>query len=187
HLSRDFDSRSATSSPVAALEVKFQSELDQPRSQRRGGKAELRSAALGREVFVGRRRIRKLQVRVIPDIEELGAEFEMHLFFHWKLLDEREIPVLQSGAANNVSSCVSEGAQLRVGHKRAGIKERSRQARRCVRISHHVGTRAIEYFASAIGIGDVYQVVGRREPIARLGRNNSGDLPVAYNLVGNSR
>src|SRR5271156_4289083 len=144
----------ASSYPPAASEVKFQGKLDQSWSERRSRKSKLRSAALGGKVFIGRRGIRELQVWMVPDIEELGAELEMHLFFDWKLLDEGQIPVLQSGSANDVSSRVSKSARHRVGDKRAGVKQRSRQATRAVRISHHIGTRAIEDLASAIGIGD---------------------------------
>src|SRR5580692_1117104 len=177
----------AGSYPPAASEVKFQCKLDQPRSQRRSGKSKLRSSAFSGKVFVGRRGISELQVRMVPDVEELGAELEMHLFFDWKLLDEGQIPILQARSQDGVSSRVSECAQLRVGHKRASIKQRSRQAMRPVRISHHVRTRAIEDLAAAIRIGDVHQVVGRREPIAGLRRDNSGDLPVGDELVGNAR
>src|SRR5271155_88869 len=177
----------ASSYPPAASEVKFQGKLDQSWSERRSRKSKLRSAALGGKVFIGRRGIRELQVWMIPDVEELGAELETHLFFDWKLLDEGQIPILQARSQDRVSSRISECAQLRVGHKRASIKQRSRQAMRPVRISYHIGTRAIEDLAAAIRIGDVHQVIGRCEPIAGLRRDDSGDLPVGDELVGNAR
>src|SRR5271156_3842399 len=120
---------------------------------------------------------------MVPDIEELGAKFEMHLLVNRKLFDEREIPVLQSRTANNVSPRISEGSKHGVGHEGAGVEQRSGKTVRAVRVPHHIRTRAVKYRSPAIGIRSVHQIVGGREPIACLRRNNPHDLPVSNNLI----
>ena len=166
--------------------VKFQSELDQSWRHRRSRKAKLRSPELGGEVLVRGGHIRERLVRMVPDVEKFRAELKMHLFANRKLLDERQVPVMQSGAPDNVSSRVSESALLGVGDKSAGVEYRSGQARFSIRICDHIGPRTIENLSSAVGIGGVHDIVRWCEPITCLRRNNSGDLPVADDLVADT-
>src|ERR1700722_1814033 len=113
---------SAPPFPCRRLEIKLQSELHQPRIVRCSGKSELGSAALNGEVFVGSGFVREGQIRMIPDVEEFGAKFEMHLLADWKLFDEGKVPVLQTGATNDVASSISESSQHGIGDEGAGVK-----------------------------------------------------------------
>src|SRR3984957_6296442 len=104
------------------LEIKLQSELHQPRIVRRGGKSELGGAALDGEVFVGSGFVREGQIRMIPDVEEFGAKFEMHLLADRELFDEGKVPVLQTRAANDVASGISESSQYGIRDEGAGVE-----------------------------------------------------------------
>ena len=147
----------------------------------------MRSPPLGGEVLVRRGHIRERQVWMVPYIEQFRAELKTHLFANGELLDERQVPVLQSGTPNDVSTCVSKRPLGGIGDKGASVEYCSGEARRSVGISNNIGTRTIENFSSAIGIRDVHQIIGGREPIACLRRDNSSDLPVADELVAETR
>jgi len=120
---------------------------------------------------------------MVPDIEELRAEFKMHLLAHRKLLDEGNIPVLQARTANGVSTSISKGPELSVGNKRAGIKQGARNTMRTVWIPDHIRTRTVEDGSAAIGVGNVHEIVGSGKPIPGLSGNDSGNLPVPHDLV----
>lgn len=90
------------------LETKLQRELDLPRFSRRGKSTKLRSAQNGRVIRILGSSIREQEVRVIRQVEELGAEFEVGPLRGFEEFKNREIPFLDSGRFNRVPAYIAE-------------------------------------------------------------------------------
>jgi hypothetical protein len=165
------------------LEIKFQRELNQARGSRRSGKAELRGSALSGKILVRSHFVGEGQIRMIPDVEQFRPKFKVHLFVNRKFLYERHVPVLQAGTANDIPPRIAERSERGVRDECAGIEDRAGNARSAVRISNHVRTGAIEHSSAAIGVGDIYEIVGGSKPVPRLSGDDSSHLPVSHQLI----
>ena len=123
---------------------------------------------------------------MIKGIEELCPELEALFFADGENLKQRHIPVLKAWSSNDVSIRVAKSAQDRVGRKGARVKQCCRHARLRVGISHNVGPRCTEDKSAAIGVGEIGGDVGRRKPVSSGRGRDSGDLPIANDLVQNA-
>src|SRR5215475_12694111 len=88
---------------LRCLERQPQRELDQPRRSRRRDNPPERTAN-GFDVVD--RWIRK--ARVVPDVEEVRSEVQVHAFRQLERLQEREIPVLLIRSTKCIASKVTE-------------------------------------------------------------------------------
>ena len=121
---------------------------------------------------------------MIPNVEELRAKLQANLFVNGEHLEDGEIPVLESGPANDVASRIAKGEEDGIVHKGAGVEDRSRDAGFPVLIAYEVRPHFIKSNTSAtIAGGDIGQGIGNREPIASLRGYDAGDLPVSDDLI----
>jgi len=68
-------------------------------------------AAVCRPIWVG-------EVHVVENIEELGAELGGEAFLEFEILDHRNIPILETRVAEDVTGCISNGSERRRNHDR---------------------------------------------------------------------
>ena len=86
-----------------ASEVKLQSKLHQPRSTR------LRDLAEGR---VEAKRVRVQELGVVEGIEQLTSKLDRFSFANFGLLQERNVPVIYSGAAQTIPAYIAERCRI---------------------------------------------------------------------------
>src|ERR1022692_3371783 len=120
---------------------------------------------------------------MVKHIEEFRAEFQTFLFVDRELFHQSRVPGFISWTLYDVASRVAMCSEDRVISKRAGVKQRSRDAGPGVGITRHVRARTIVADgAAAIAARDIVDV-GRGVVIAGGGGEDAGHLPVANNLI----
>src|ERR1022692_162112 len=117
---------------IAPLERKLRTQLHRTRPARadRGvGGGYIRSSATATERTHGRiiqpepvlTAVRVGEVRVIEDVEELGAELKPHGFSKVEILSQREIEIPEAAVLEHVAAHVAELAERRRNHHGTAI------------------------------------------------------------------
>src|SRR5277367_88354 len=109
-----------TGQTAMSLEDKLRGKLQDARVVRSGRGEECRGRAIVRSI--ARRIIYLAELRVIEDVEGLGAKLEAHRFVNGEVLEQAHIEVRAMGHVQHVASRVAVGESLRSG-KRIAVEE----------------------------------------------------------------
>ena len=120
---------------------------------------------------------------MIPDVEEFGPEFEAIPLIDREVLEEGQVPVLETWAANNIPSGVSKGSQHCVGCKGARVEERSGNARLAIRIANAIWPNTIGHSATAVGVREVGRNVCGGEVVPGRCGDNASNFPPSNYLI----
>lgn len=121
---------------------------------------------------------------MVPDVEEFGAEFHVHLLSNREHFENGKIPVLQTRSAHDVPASIAEGKEGGVVGKGASIEYGSGNAGLGIRIADQIRPHfEVSHGAAAIGGRDVGDRVGDGEPVASLGCGDASHLPIPDDLV----
>src|SRR5579863_2298211 len=98
---------------------------------KRGSRAlrepKLRSSEFNRLRFFSDQTHRlEYRVHMVPNVEELRAKLQVHLLANRERFEDGEIPVLESGAPNDIAPCIAKGEWDGVVDKGAGVEQRPR-------------------------------------------------------------
>src|SRR5579859_1036450 len=162
------------------LENKFCSELNRSRSSRaycRVGRRYVGRGATAAERLHGRivqaeavlSAVRIREVRMIEDVEELGAELQAHRLSKVEVLGEREIEVAEAGVLEHIAPHVSELAKRRRQHDGTALRVATEEGER---LGRSAGAAAIQ--SQRLGVaGRIRTRIARAVVAAEVGNSNA--------------